>query len=263
MDALSIEREIKNESMGKPVVYYEVTGSTNSDARELFMKGAVHGTLIVAGRQESGRGRSGKSWVNQGEDAIAMSLLLRPSFDRELAASLTLLAGYAAVLALEELTECAMQLKWPNDIVADGKKICGILTELYTDGADYAVVVGMGINVLTKEFPEEIRDMAGSVLLASGKALRREVLIGHIMEHFSALYQRYAVEGSLAFMQGDYNAHLAGKDAQVRVLDPGGAYTAISRGIDAQGQLLVEREDGTRTCVYAGEVSVRGLYGYV
>lgn len=267
MNADCIEKEIHNGRIGRPVIYHEVTGSTNSDVKLLAENGSAHGTLVVSSRQESGRGRLGRKWVTRGEDAIAMSLLLRPSFDKSQASKLTLLAGLSTTQAVSELTGAGdrVKIKWPNDVVIDGKKICGILTELcLTPGSDaYYVIIGIGINVMTADFPEEIQSVAGSILTQTGISVPRERLIGEVIDRFQELYEIYEKRTSLEEHIELYHQYLAGLNQGVRVLDPKGEYEGICLGINKEGELMVRRADGSIANVYAGEVSVRGLYGYV
>ena len=197
---------------------------------------------------------------------IAMSLLLRPTFSPDKASMLTLLAAHSVAGAIEAVTGLPAAIKWPNDIVINRKKTVGILTEMSLGveqaAIDY-IVIGIGINVNNTAFPEEIRDMATSLYLEKGERVSRSVLIAESMRRLEVDYEAFLKTEDLSAILPDYNAHLISMNKEVRVLDPKGEYTGISRGMDAQGELLVERADGEIIKVYAGEVSVRGLYGYV
>lgn len=155
-------------------------------------------------------------------------------------------------------------IKWPNDVVVDGKKICGILTELSTesDGGWY-VVIGVGINVGRQDFAPELADKATSLETEFGRKFSRSLLLAHIMEVFEEDYDLFCRQGSLVGMKERYEQLLVNKDREVTVLDPKGEYQGIARGINEEGELLVELPDGKVTQVCAGEVSVRGIYGYV
>ena len=197
---------------------------------------------------------------------IAMSLLLRPTFSPDKASMLTLLAAHSVAGAIEAVTGLPAAIKWPNDIVINRKKTVGILTEMSLGveqaAIDY-IVIGIGINVNNTAFPEDIRDMATSLYLEKGERVSRSVLIAESMRRLEADYEAFLETEDLSAILQDYNTHLISMNKEVRVLDPKGEYTGISRGMDAQGELLVERADGEIVKVYAGEVSVRGLYGYV
>ena len=125
------------------------------------------------------------------------------------------------------------------------------------------VVIGTGINVNIREFPDEIKDMATSICLETGEKVMRAPLVAKSMEHFEKYYDKFLQTMDLSLLQDEYNELLVNLDKEVRVLDPQGTYEGIARGIDEKGQLLVERPDGRIEKVYAGEVSVRGMYGYV
>ena len=251
---------------GQRVVSYAITDSTNTRAKQLAEEGAVHGTLVVANMQTAGKGRRGRSWQQEEGSVIAMSLLLRPTFSPDKASMLTLLAAHSVAGAIEAVTGLPAAIKWPNDIVINRKKTVGILTEMSLGveqaAIDY-IVIGIGINVNNTAFPEDIRDMATSLYLEKGERVSRSVLIAESMRRLEADYEAFLETEDLSAILQDYNAHLISMNKEVRVLDPKGEYTGISRGMDAQGELLVERADGEIIKVYAGEVSVRGLYGYV
>lgn len=251
---------------GQRVVSYEITDSTNTRAKQFAEEGAVHGTLVVANMQTAGKGRRGRSWQQEEGSVIAMSLLLRPTFSPDKASMLTLLAAHSVAGAIEAVTGLPAAIKWPNDIVINRKKTVGILTEMSLGveqaAIDY-IVIGIGINVNNTTFPEEIRDMATSLYLEKGERVSRSALIAESMRRLEVDYEAFLKTEDLSAILPDYNAHLISMNKEVRVLDPKGEYTGISRGMDAQGELLVERADGEIIKVYAGEVSVRGLYGYV
>ena len=251
---------------GQRVVSYEITDSTNTRAKQLAEEGAVHGTLVVANMQTAGKGRRGRSWQQEEGSVIAMSLLLRPVFSPDKASMLTLLAAHSVAGAIEAVTGLPAAIKWPNDIVINRKKTVGILTEMSLGveqaAIDY-IVIGIGINVNNTAFPEDIRDMATSLYLEKGERVSRSVLIAESMRRLEVDYEAFLETEDLSAILQDYNTHLISMNKEVRVLDPKGEYTGISRGMDAQGELLVERADGELIKVYAGEVSVRGLYGYV
>ena len=261
-----VASRISDGVFGQRVVSYEITDSTNTRAKQLAEEGAVHGTLVVANMQTAGKGRRGRSWQQEEGSVIAMSLLLRPTFSPDKASMLTLLAAHSVAGAIEAVTGLPAAIKWPNDIVINRKKTVGILTEMSLGveqaAIDY-IVIGIGINVNNTAFPEDIRDMATSLYLEKGERVSRSVLIAESMRRLEADYEAFLETEDLSAILQDYNAHLISMNKEVRVLDPKGEYTGISRGMDAQGELLVERADGELIKVYAGEVSVRGLYGYV
>ncbi len=249
---------------GRKVVYLESVDSTNNHAKILAETGAVEGTLVVADEQTGGRGRRGRSWCTPKGSTIAMSLILRPKIRPELASMVTLIMGLAAAEALREICQVEAGLKWPNDVVIHGKKVCGILTEMSAEmsGIHY-LVIGTGINTGIREFPEELSDKATSLVLETGKQISRAVLIAECLKKFEKYYGWFLKTGDLTFLKEKYEALLLNKGKQVRVLEPGREYQGSCLGINEKGELLVKKEDGSISVVYAGEVSVRGIYGYV
>ena len=222
----------------------------------------AEGTLALAEFQSAGRGRLGRSWEVPEGTSVMMSILLRPKFEPQYAPTLTLVMGMAVAKAVKSLG-FDVSIKWPNDVVVSHKKICGILTEMgVCDGKiDYAVI-GVGINVNIKEFPEEMADKATSLYLESGKEFDRSQIPGLVMEAFEEYYEKFAATCDLSGLKEEYESILANYNQPVRVLakEP---YEGVARGITDGGELLVEKTDGTIVAVSAGEVSVRGLYSYV
>lgn len=262
--AEQIRSHLRTKWAGQKLQYFDEVDSTNTRAKELGSKGAVHGTLVVTGKQNQGRGRRGRGWESPAGENIAMTILLRPDFSPEKAPMLTLLMAHAAAAAIQEETGTKIGIKWPNDLVLNKKKICGILTEMRVEkGGIRDVVIGVGINANTETFPEELQGSAASLKTETGKSVDQPALIAAVMQKFEKDYEEFCRAGSLSPILNEYNEMLVNRGQEVRVLEPGNEYTAHSYGIDETGELQVEKEDGTRVSVFAGEVSVRGIYGYV
>ena len=250
--------------IGTRLVYFDETDSTNTRARKLAEEGAPHGTLVVADRQTAGKGRRGKSWVSPAGTGIWMSMVLRPSMSPMSASMLTLIAGLAVVRGVKESTGLEAMIKWPNDAVLNGKKICGILTEMSTEVECIRYVIpGIGINVNIDGFPEEIRATATSLKLEAGRNIKRSPVIAAVADSFEYYYDIFMKTSNMSGLKDDYNKALVNKDREVLVLDPRGQYKGRAQGIDDEGSLLVRQEDGNVSAVISGEVSVRGIYGYV
>ena len=258
----TIADQIHTKWAGKTVHFARETDSTNLWIKRLAKEGASEGTLALAEFQSAGRGRLGRSWEVPEGTSVMMSILLRPKFEPQYAPTLTLVMGMAVAKAVKTLG-FDVSIKWPNDVVVSHKKICGILTEMgVRDGKiDYAVI-GVGINVNIKEFPEEMADKATSLYLESGKEFDRSQIPGLVMEAFEKYYEKFAATCDLSGLKEEYESILANYNQPVRVLakEP---YEGVARGITDGGELLVEKTDGTIVAVSAGEVSVRGLYSYV
>ena len=195
-----------------------------------------------------------------------MSLLLRPDIRPSDAPMLTLVMAQSVAIrrAILETTGLDVGIKWTNDLVYDRRKLCGILTEMSAE-IDYInyVVIGVGINVNQPSFPEEIADRATSLMLEAGRTFLRAPLIAAVMERFEENCRLFLETRDLSGIQAAYNDLLVNVGEKVRVLEPGHEYSALSSGINKKGELLVQKEDGTTEAVFAGEVSVRGIYGYV
>ena len=259
-----LESRMHTRWVGKNLICLDSVDSTNDYIKKMAEEGAPHGTLAVADYQSGGKGRRGRAWVPPHGSAIAMSILVRPQLAPEKASMMTLVAGMAVAKSVKEVTGLDVKIKWPNDVVIRGKKISGTLTEMSMElGAIHYIVIGTGINANVTEFPEEIQDIATSLILEKGEKVDRAAIICAHMEAFEDFYDRFMEYGDMTLLRGDYQELLVNQNQQVRVLEPGNEYTGIARGIDELGQLLVEKEDGSMVKVYAGEVSVRGIYNYV
>ena len=264
-----ISSRLTTEWAGRKLYYFDVTGSTNNDAKRLAEEGEPHGTVVVADVQNAGKGRRGRAWQTLSGTALSFTLLLRPEFVPDKASMITLVMALSVAQAVEEAAGVAATIKWPNDIVVNKKKICGMLTEMTMtpemDEIQY-VVVGAGINVNNgrpEEFEEEIRQTATSLRIETGRQIGRAELLERVLVRFEDNYKIFLETLDLSRLRESYQRHLQGVGAEVRVLDPAGEYTGISHGINDQGELIVVKENGEKVQVYAGEVSVRGLYGYV
>ena len=255
---------IRGQWAGRIIDYQDTVDSTNERAKTLASSGCPHGTLVTADAQEAGKGRRGRVWKSPKGTAVYMSLVLRPDLPPSSASMVTLVAALAAAEGVRKVAGTECKIKWPNDLVMGKKKMCGILTEMRAglDNIQY-VIIGTGINTSQDEFPPELSDTATSILLETGRKVNRCQLAAAVMEAFEEYYDRYEQVGNMSLLMEEYNSRLAGIDSPVRVLASEGDYTGISRGIDEEGRLMVETETGEMQAVVSGEISVRGLYGYV
>lgn len=262
-DETTISQAIHTKWAGKTVHFAKETDSTNLWIKRLAKDGAAHGTLAVTEFQSAGRGRLGRSWEAPEGSSVMMTLLLRPDFEPALAPMLTLVMGLSVAAALKKL-KLDVSIKWPNDVVADRRKICGILTEMGVENGSIShVAIGVGINVNLEEFPEEMQDKAISMSIAGGRTYDRTQLIALVMECFEEHYETFMKTRSLAGLQEEYHSLLANLGQPVRVLAGENSFEGIAEGINEKGELIVRKESGDRVSVSAGEVSVRGLYSYV
>ena len=256
----------ETDRVGRTLVCLEEVDSTNLYAKQLAAEGAADGTVVVADRQTAGRGRLGRSFQSPGGQGIYLTALLRPDLPPEKLAPVTALAGVAVCRAAERVCGVSPGLKWPNDPVWGGKKLCGILTELSLEGETGRVqdlVLGIGINVSQRpeDFTPEVREMATSLAQALGRPVSRPALAAEVIREVDQLYAALAA-GELEPYLAEYRRRCVNLGRTVRLLGPGGGETAEALDIDADFGLVVRTADGTVRTVRSGEVSVRGLYGY-
>ena len=246
----------------RSIYYYDVLGSTNDQARILAEEGACDGSLVLADAQDSGKGRMGRSFFSPAGSGIWMTLILKPDILPEKASMLTLVAAVAVQKTMVDFG-VSSGIKWPNDIVVSGKKVTGILTEMRAepDHVEY-VLVGIGINVNMQTFPEELETVATSMAQATGKTYDRSQIVKTFLEYFDGLYQNFVREGDLGFLQDTYNQYLIHRNKQIHVHEIRRVWPGISLGINPTGELLVRTDDGDVE-LRSGEVSIRGVYGYM
>ena len=250
--------------IARDVRYFPVIDSTNTAARRLGEENAPEGILVIADEQTAGKGRRGRSWATPPGTDIAMSVLLRPQLPPDRISMVTLVMGLAVTEAVRSLYGLEAGIKWPNDVVIGGKKLTGILTEMSAElQMVHYIVIGTGINTNSVSFPEELADKATSLRLELGHEICRAELVAAVMKSFEEAYELFLRGQDLSLLMERYNALLLNCGRGVRVLETGHEYTGTARGIDRLGQLLVECGGGEIRKVYAGEVSVRGIYGYL
>lgn len=256
-----LESRLADCEFGRTVLAFDRVPSTNQVLKE-NMDERPHGMLAIAEEQTMGKGRRGRAWQSPPGTGIWMSLLLKNMRQPELGPMVTIVAALAVERAIGE-TLGDVRIKWPNDIVIRGKKVCGILTEMSAE-VDYVhgIVVGIGINVHQTEFPEELSETATSLYLETGKHFSRPELVERILRHFEKLYELFLRDGDVRSLCEEYNGALVNAGEKIRVIAGEESFTGIGQGIDSRGRLLVQTDGGVRT-VRSGEVSVRGVYGYV
>ncbi|WP_425433864.1 biotin--[acetyl-CoA-carboxylase] ligase [Marininema mesophilum] len=243
--------------IGRKVRYQRSVASTQPLAHEWAKEGAVEGSLFLAEEQVAGRGRMGRMWHSPTHSGIWMSLILRPQIPLNQAPQLTLLTSVAITRALRKQTGLNIRIKWPNDLLIDGKKICGILTELRgeQDQVHY-VVQGIGINVNATEsvWPEELKLIATSLAIEAGKTFSRPELIGAICGELEALYEGYLNHGfaPIRILWEQY-ATIIGQEITVRT----GLHSVkgIAKGLAENGALLLETNTGVQT-IYSSDIEV-------
>lgn len=256
--------DLHTDFIGQEIRTYETLGSTNQEAKKLALEGLRDGTVVIANEQTAGKGRRGRSWVSPPGTGIWMTLLLRPDIQPQHASMVTLVAGLAVCEVIREVTGLEAEIKWPNDIVLNGKKICGLLTEMNSE-IDYInfVVIGIGINVNVAGFPDELEGIATSLLLEGGQTYERKVLVKRILERFEKYYKLYLETEDLRHMIEAYQEHCVNIGREVRVSRKNEVLIGTVKKVSDKGELIVTDDNGDERLIHSGEVSVRGIYGYV
>lgn len=257
-----IKKYMKTKWLGSNMIYEEWMDSTNTRAKGIGEENVMNEAVVVTKKQTAGRGRRGRNWISP-EGNCYFSVLVKPNIQVENASVITLVAALALTQAVKNVMELNVQIKWPNDVVVNGKKLCGILTEssIDADGLKY-VVIGVGVNANQKQFDAEIESMATSIVLQTGETVDCAHVIGEFLNCFENLFEVFLNTEDMTELMDQYNLLLVNRDREVRIIDQSERIgTAI--GINEKGELLVRGADGDVEAVISGEVSVRGLYGYV
>ena len=244
--------------MGRTIHYEDSVESTQKIALSLASEDAPEGTIIIAEEQLSGRGRMARKWHSPKYTGIWMSMILRPNIPLNNAPQLTLLAAVAIVQACEDMTDLILEIKWPNDILINGKKVTGILTELQAE-ADriHSIIIGIGINVNQKkdDFPTEIRDIATSLFIEKGETVSRAELIKSILKHFEKLYTLYLDQGFLPIkLLWESYATSIGKYITARTLT--NTIEGKALGITNDGVLKLEDQTGFIHHIYSADIEL-------
>lgn len=260
------EKKLEEALHGGPwegrVVCLPVTDSTNAEVRRRAAQ-TKSVLAVTAEEQTAGRGRRGRTWISPPGENLYFSALVRPDLPAPKAPMLTPAAALAVCRVLGTFGVRA-RIKWPNDVVIGARKVCGILTELQPDGqGGYCVVTGIGLNVNQERFPDSIASVATSLKRECGRAFERETLLADILCGLTDCFEAVCRTGDLSGLREEYESLLANRMRQVEVLDPAGSFMGTALGIDDSGRLLVRRSGGSVEAVFSGEVSVRGIYGYV
>lgn len=252
-----IQFGLEAQFLGRNVSYYDKVVSTNPEAKELAGKGAPEGTLVVAEEQTGGRGRLGRGWFSPYAMGIWCSLILRPEVHPTEAPPVTMLAAVALARAIKDSTGVAAGIKWPNDLLLKGKKICGILTEMSAemDRVNY-LVVGMGINVNTLEFPEELKEIATSLRAEAGTFFSRRLLLQKMLLEFENLYKLWLAEGFKPVLE-EWKERCVTLNCPVRMTSARETLEGWAEDVDDTGALLLRLPDGSLKQILAGEVSLR------
>jgi len=242
--------------IGAEMEIHDEMASTNTRARELAMQGAPHGTAVLARRQTGGRGRFGRSFYSPDGSGLYISFILRPDLPADRAVMLTSMAAVAVARAMERVADVEAKIKWVNDVYLDAKKACGILCEAgidFENGRMQYVVMGIGVNVGSMDFPPELAEIATSVSNACGREISRSRFCAELMNELNALYPQ--MESGAFMEESRARSNVIGRN--ITVLRGEERYDAVAVDIDDEGSLVIRREDGSTDVLHSGEISVR------
>lgn len=256
LDVARIVRMLQTEWLGRSVKYMEQVDSTNALAHQLVAKGEAQGTLIVAEEQLAGRGRMGRSWHSPPGKGIWMSFILRPDIPLLFTPQLTLLTAVAVCRAIRAVCSVEAGIKWPNDILIGGRKVCGILLETSAEEDRLLHVVagiGVSVNLTEDDYPPELRSIATSLLIESGRPVSREELLCRILQEWESLFAMYRAEG-FSPVRSLWEALSVTLHRSVRSETPQGVIEGTALSLDESGALIVQTKDGSLNKLYSGVV---------
>ncbi|MGV3488110.1 MAG: biotin--[acetyl-CoA-carboxylase] ligase [Tuberibacillus sp.] len=259
LSSAEIQAGLETRSFGRHIVYEESIASTQKVAHHLAEDGAKEGTLVVADEQTSGRGRLGRQWFSPKGTGVWMSLILRPQLPLNRIPQLTLATAVAVVKGIKKITGVECQIKWPNDVYYQGKKLVGILTELQAeeDHAKAVIIgIGMNVNLAAEDIPYDIKDIATSLQIITGTHCNRAHLIQAILTELEGLYDIYISEGFsvIKILWESYAMHL-GRTIMARTVN-GEMIKGVAKGINEDGVLLLEDEGGNVHYIYSADINM-------
>ncbi|HOR13927.1 MAG TPA: biotin--[acetyl-CoA-carboxylase] ligase [Clostridia bacterium] len=252
-----IKPQLKTKRLGCELIYVETLASTNLLARELMQQGCKHGTVIIAEQQLKGRGRLGRSWVNEKGKDICMSIVLKPRLETQYAPIFTL----ATALGIHKLTAdlgLTPSIKWPNDVLISEKKFCGILLEMQSNANEVDhIIVGIGLNVNTLLFPDELVNFATSLALEGSCQLNRSKIAAELLNSLEPLYDACEHEKNFTLLLNEYKERCSTLGRQIEVTGLSSTLVGVAEGIDFSGRLLLRTEDDQVHAISAGDVTLR------
>jgi BirA family biotin operon repressor/biotin-[acetyl-CoA-carboxylase] ligase len=251
-----ISRHLRGTFFGKRILHFFQTESTNDVALRLGETGEPHGTVIVAEKQTAGRGRAGHTWVSEASTGIYVTVLLRPPISPLQSPALTIAAGLAARDAIAEETGLSPDIRWPNDVLLNGKKVCGILTEMQAEpDRIHFAAVGIGINVNHTKMPPELSGIATSLRMETGRAHSRLDLLVRLLRRLDHYYNQFVTEGTAPILRQFAQVSSYAEGKRVRITTDKESFAGTTAGLEPSGILRVRRDDGKIELVISGGVS--------
>ncbi len=244
--------------VGSDIVFLPQTDSTNLQARLLAEQGAADGTVVIADQQSSGKGRMGRYWISPKGVNLYLSIILRPDIQLRHATQMTFLTAVAVAEAIESCGSFTPQLKWPNDVLLNGKKVAGLLNELNaeTEQIHFMILgVGVNLNMTDDQFPADLRTPATSLLLAGGKRISRLEFARTLLQKTDQHYARYLAEGFAPILAAwEKRCNMLGRRVEVDYQHS--RLTGVVKGLDEAGALLLTLPNGAEERVLAGDVKL-------
>jgi BirA family biotin operon repressor/biotin-[acetyl-CoA-carboxylase] ligase len=253
-----LQEDLRTKRFGKNIIFLREIGSTNDLAKELAGYEAVEGTVVVAETQIAGRGRLGREWFSP-VGGLWFSVVLRPELKPAEAVRLVFVAGLAVAEVLRELYGLKAETKWPNDVLVNGRKVCGILTEMSTIGetVNY-VIVGVGVNAnfdVEKTFPEDLKTVATSLENELGRKVRLEELFKVLLEKLENVYGLFLEEGFGPVLE-KWKMYAGFLNCQVEVASGTEKWVGLASDVENDGSLILRLKDGTVKRVFVGDVTL-------
>jgi BirA family biotin operon repressor/biotin-[acetyl-CoA-carboxylase] ligase len=255
--AEALRKGLRTSRFGSKIYTFDTIDSTNNCARALAGCWADEGTVIIAEEQTAGRGRLGRTWQANPNENLTFSIILRPKMSPEAINLLPLSVSVAVVQAVEQVTGVRLECKWPNDLLADNRKVAGILLEgsFSRNTVDW-IVIGIGINVNQTIFPADLEQKATSLKLAAKKEIDRTKLFRSILESLERYY-RAGTENGFQSILPDWIAHTTMIDKNISVMENGKVFSGVVKGLSRDGGLIL-RTDNTERTLFAGDVTILG-----
>ncbi|MGH9864047.1 MAG: biotin--[acetyl-CoA-carboxylase] ligase, partial [Candidatus Acidiferrales bacterium] len=251
-----LARGLRGTPFAKHIFHFFKVDSTNTVAMRLGDEGEAHGTVVVAEEQTSGRGRAGHSWHSEKAAGIYISILVRPQISPMFAPALTLVAGLAAYDAITEESNVLSDIRWPNDVLLKGKKVCGILTEMQAEpDRMHFAVIGIGINVNQPKMPTDLANIATSMRMETGRVHSRLELLARLLRHLDRYYNQFIAEGAAPILRrfAEVSSYFEGK--RVSISTSTESFVGTTAGLEPMGILRVKRDDGRIESVISGTVA--------
>lgn len=258
IDATALQLALETTVFGRKAIILNSTLSTQGDVQHMAEQGQGEGAVVLAEEQTGGRGRFGRKWFSPPGRGIWMSVLMRPELALQNTPQLTLLTGVAVCRAIRSYTGADAGIKWPNDLLIDGRKVCGILLESTVEDHElrYCIAgIGVDVNFDPKDYPEDLITIATSLKMETGQNIDRTKLAAAILSELERLYFLYQKEG-FGVISSLWEALSVSMNREIKVANPQGIIEGTAIGLDPSGALILEKKNGERVSVYSGEVSL-------